>query len=123
MDAKDISQKLVQFCNEGKNLESINTLYAPDIVSVEAFAPPGSDRVVKGIDGIRGKHKWWTDNHEVHSAETFGPYPHGDDKFAVRFVYDITFKPTGARMKMDEIAVFTVANGKVVREEFFYTGG
>jgi len=122
MDAKDIGKKLVEFCSQGKNLESINTLYSPDIVSVEASAPPGRERSVKGLDGVRGKHKWWNDNHEVHSAETYGPYPHGDDRFAVRFVYDITLKPTGVRTKMDEIAVFTVSDGKVVREEFFYAG-
>lgn len=49
-----------------------------------------------------------------------GPWPHGDDRFAVRFTYDITNKPSGMRMQMDEIGVFTVADGKVVREEFFY---
>jgi ketosteroid isomerase-like protein len=57
------------------------------------------------------------------TAHTYGPYPHGDDRFAVRFVYDITQKPTGRRVMMDEVAVFTVANGKIVREEFYYKGG
>jgi SnoaL-like protein len=123
MNAHQIGKKLVQFCKEGKNLESINTLYSPDIVSVEAGAPNGGNRVTQGIEGVRGKHDWWTANHEVHSAEAHGPYPHGDDKFAVRFVYDVTFKPEKRRFKMDEVAVFTVANGKVVREEFFYTMG
>ena len=32
-------------------------------------------------------------------------------------------KPSGQRMKMDEVGLFTVESGKVVREEFFYTGG
>jgi ketosteroid isomerase-like protein len=124
MNASEIGKKLVQFCQEGKNLDSINTLYADDVVSVEAFAPPGTtDRAAKGIEAVRKKHDWWTENHVVHSAETYGPYPHGDDRFAVRFVYDITLKPTGKRTTMDEVAVFTVANGKVVREEFFYQGG
>jgi hypothetical protein len=121
--ALEIGKQLVAFCQAGKNLDSINTLYSDDIVSVEAFAPPGGDRTVKGIDAVRGKHDWWESNHIVHSAETYGPYPHGDDKFAVRFVYDITHKPTERRVMMDEVAVFTVANGKIVREEFYYQGG
>lgn len=121
--ALEIGNQLVAFCQAGQNLESINTLYADDIVSVEAYAPPGGERAVKGIDAVRAKHDWWTKNHDVHSAETYGPYPHGDDRFAVRFVYDITVKPTGQRNMMDEVAVFTVANGKIVREEFFYKGG
>ena len=124
MTALEIGNKLVKFCQEGKNLDSINTLYSDDIVSVEAYAPPGgADRTAKGIEAVRGKHTWWNENHIVHSAETYGPYPHGDDRFAVRFVYDITNKPSGRRMMMDEVAVFSVANGKVVREEFYYKAG
>jgi len=121
MSAQEIGKKLVQFCQDGKNLESINTLYSPDIVSVEAGAPPGQERITKGIDAVRAKNQWWTENHEIHSAEVYGPFPHGDEKFAVRFVYDATNKPSKQRFKMEEVAVFTLANDKVVREEFFYS--
>ena len=120
MSAKEIGQKLVQFCKEGKNLESINTLYADNITSIEAVAPPGGERVTEGIEGVRGKNQWWTENHEVHSHSVEGPFPHGDDRFAVRFSYDITNKPSGQRMKLDEVGLFTIENGKVVKEEFFY---
>ena len=113
MNAKEIGQKLVALCREGKNLESINTLYAGNIVSVEAADPPGGSRIAEGLEAVRGKNQWWSENHEIHSAAVEGPYPHGDDRFAVRFAYDITNKPSGKRMKMDE----------VVREEFFYDMG
>ncbi|RLB53135.1 MAG: nuclear transport factor 2 family protein [Deltaproteobacteria bacterium] len=121
MNAKEIGQKLVELCKEGKNLECINTYYADDIVSVEAAAPPsGGDPVTKGIAGVRAKNEWWAGHHEVHGAEVAGPYPHGEDRFAVRFNYDITNKPSGQRMQMDEVGLFTVADGKIVKEEFFY---
>ena len=123
MSAQEIGNKLVAFCKEGKNLESINTLYADNVVSVEAGTPPEGERVAKGIDAVRAKNQWWSENHEIHSAGVEGPYPHGDDKFAVRFNYDITHKPSGQRMQMDEVAVFSVENDKVVREEFFYQTG
>jgi hypothetical protein len=29
-------------------------------------------------------------------------------------------KPSGKRMKMDEVGLYTVCNEKIVREEFFY---
>ncbi|HLZ10156.1 MAG TPA: SnoaL-like domain-containing protein, partial [Chloroflexota bacterium] len=48
-----------------------------------------------------------------------GPYPH-DNRFAVRFVFDITNKETGKRTTMDEVGLFTVDNDKITREEFFY---
>lgn len=124
MSAKEIGQKMVALCKEGKNLESINTLYAENIVSVEAAAPPqGGERITEGLEGVRGKNQWWSENHEIHSAKVSGPYPHGEDKFAVRFEYDITNKPSGMRMQMDEVGVFTVKDGKVIREEFFYDMG
>ncbi len=124
MSVIDIANQLIAFCNEGKNLESINTLYADDVESIEAADPQqGGERVTKGIEGVRAKNKWWTENHEVHSVKLEGPWPHGDDRFAVRFSYDVTNKPSNMRYQMDEIAVFTTANGKVIREEFFYQMG
>ena len=121
MSAFEIGKQLVAFCKEGKNLESINTLYSENIESIEAWPPQqGGEQVTKGIEGVRGKNQWWAENHEVHSANVEGPWPHGNDRFAVRFSYDITNKPSGMRMQMDEIGLFTVADGKVVKEEFFY---
>ncbi|MEM9071882.1 MAG: nuclear transport factor 2 family protein, partial [Myxococcota bacterium] len=118
MSALEIGKKLVQFCKEGKNLESINTLYAEDVESVEAAAPPEGERAVKGIEAVRGKNQWWIENHEVHEASVEGPFPHGDEKFAVIFKFDVTNKPSGQRMKMEEVGVFTLKDGKVAKEEF-----
>ena len=122
MTAHEVAKKYVALCKEGKNEQCLDELFAKDAVSVEAGAPPGMDRISKGLDAIKAKGKWWTDNHTVHKAEVFGPYPH-DDRFAVRFAYDITNKPSGQRMTMDEVGLFTVENGKITREEFFYSQG
>jgi ketosteroid isomerase-like protein len=32
----------------------------------------------------------------------------------------VTFKPTGQRMQMTEMALYTVKDGKIAQEEFFY---
>lgn len=122
MTAQEIGKKYVALCKEGKNEECLRTLFAKDAVSVEAAAPPGAERTATGIEAIQAKSKWWVDNHTVHKADVSGPYPH-DDRFAVRFVYDITHKPSGKRMTMDEIGLFTITNGKIAREEFFYVTG
>lgn len=118
----EVAKQYVQLCKEGKNEAILDELFTKDTVSVEAGAPPGGERTAKGLDAIRAKSKWWTENHTVHKAEVFGPYPH-DERFAVRFLYDITHKPSGARITMDEVALFTVSDGKIVKEEFFYTMG
>ena len=99
--------------------EAIESLYASDIVSVEAAAFPGQPAELKGKEQVKKKSQQWGENNTVHSAEVNGPYPHGD-RFAVRFLYDITQKQSGKRMKMDEMALYAVKDGKIVREEFFY---
>lgn len=122
MTTTEIGKKLVELCQQGKNHEAMETLYAADIVSVEAGSMPNMPAETRGMKGVMAKSAWWVENHEVHSASCEGPYPHGD-RFIARFTYDITHKASNTRRKMDEMALFTVKDGKIVREEFFYVTG
>lgn len=122
MTTLDVGKKLVELCRQGKNMDAMEALYAPDIVSVEAAAMPGSPAEVRGREAVFEKSKQWYASHTVHSGTTEGPWPHGD-RFIVRFVYDVTHKPSSKRFQMEEAALFTVKDGKIVREEFFYTTG
>lgn len=122
MNTMEIARKLVELCRQGKNHEALDTLYADNVVSVEAAVPPGVEREAKGLAAVKAKGKWWVDNHEIHSATVTGPWPH-DDRFVVGFQVDVTFKPTGQRMQMDEVGLYQVKGGKIVREEFFYDMG
>ena len=121
--ALEIGNKLVALCKQGKNVEAVESLYADDVVSIEAAAGPGFDRVANGKAAVLGKNTWWIENHEIHDAGVKGPFPHGDDRFAVLFTFDATSKPDQKRTQMEEIAVFHVAKGKIVKEEFFYSPG
>ena len=119
MNTTEIAKRLVELCKQGKNNEALDTLFAEDMVSVEAVAMPGAPQEAKGLAAVKAKGEWWISNHEMHSASVTGPWPHGD-RFVVGFQYDVTNKPSGKRMQMDEVALYTVRNGKIVREEFFY---
>ena len=114
-----VASELVRFCSQGKFMEAAEALYSPDIVSMEAGAPPGQSRESKGIAAVRAKGEWWSANHEVHSTTIEGPLVAGP-YFAVTFKMDVTFKPQSRRFTMEEIAVYKVADGKIVSEEFFY---
>jgi hypothetical protein len=120
MSTMDVAKRYVELVKEHKYEECLDELFAKDAVSVEAGAPPGKDRASRGVEAIHAKGKWWADNHTVHNAEIEGPYPH-DDRFAVHFTYDITFKPESKRFTMKEVGLFTVKDGKVTKEEFFYS--
>ncbi|MEM9050070.1 MAG: nuclear transport factor 2 family protein [Pseudomonadota bacterium] len=122
MTLQEIADALVAHCKAGREAEALTQLYAPNAVSVEATAFDGGDRETAGIDGIRGKHAWWDANFEVHGGAVDGPFLHGPDRFAVIFEIDATHKASGSRNPMKEVALYTVADAKIVREEFFYTG-
>lgn len=120
MNSLETGKKLVALCKQNKNLEAIDTLYSPEIVSVEPQATEGMPAEMHGIDAIRKKNLWWIENQQVHSAAVEGPFVNGD-RFSVSFKYDVTSKKDGKRMNMAEVGLYTVRNDKIVKEEFFYS--
>ncbi len=119
MSTEKVAHELVKLCSAGKFMEAM-ALYSPDIVSMEAAAPPGGSRESKGLTAVKAKAEWWNANHEVHAAKVEGPLVAGS-YFTVTFKMDITFKPQSKRMQMEEIALYKVVDGKIVYEEFFYS--
>ena len=122
MTTLEVGKKLVELCKQGKDDQCIDMLYANDIVAVEAMGMPNMPAEQRGKQAILAKTKWWRENHELHSVKADGPWPQGD-RFIVRFQYDITNKSDGKRHTMDEAALYTVKDDKIVREEFFYVTG
>jgi SnoaL-like domain len=114
-----VAQELVSLCRAGRNLDAIAKLYSPKIVSIEPVGNEQMPAEMSGIDAIRKKNEWWFENNEIHSAEANGPFV-GEGQFVVQYTFETTYKPTGQRMKMSELALYTVKDGKIVREEFFY---
>ena len=120
MTTQEVANALVKLCSEGKLDEAIDALYSPDIVSMEAGAPPGQSREAKGLAAVKAKTDFWITNHDIHSFTVQGPLV-ADSHFAVVFKMDVTFKPQSRRFQMEEVAVYKVAGGKIVYEEFFYS--
>ena len=118
MSTHDIAHDLVGLCREGKFEEAGDKYWADDVVSIE---PMGDNPVSSGKAAAKGKGEWWTANHDIHSVEVEGPYVNGD-QFTVRFKMDVTMKANGQRHTMDEHALYTVEDGKIVEERFFYGG-
>ena len=117
MKTEEVANKLVELCSKGGFREAMESLYAKDIVSVEAHEMENMPAEMRGIDQVRGKTEWWEKNMEVHDAKVGGPFV-ARDTFVVQFDIDVTEKASKKRMQMSEVGIYTVKDGKVAREEF-----
>jgi len=96
MSVMEIGQKMVAAVNAGRDAE-------------HAFVVEFYDDKIASIEG--------------QGSVATGLYcGHRDDQFVVRFNLDTT--PTGGeRSQMEEAAIYTVASGKIVQEEYLYLMG
>lgn len=118
MKTNEIAQRLVELCNNGEWEKPYEELYSPHIISMEPG--DGQFKRCEGMGQLMEKGKWWNETFEVHSSVAKGPLV-ADDYFSVVFNMDTTHKPSGQRSRMSEVAVYKVANGKIVEEQFFWS--
>src|SRR4029077_8233975 len=91
---------------------ALDQLYDKEVVSVEATAPES-----KGKEEVRKKIDWWVDAMEGHSFNASEPFV-AHDRFVVQYDADVTDKNSKQRTQLSEVGIYTVKNGKIVREEF-----
>ncbi len=118
MTTKEVAQKLVELCRQGKIDEVQETLFSKDAQSIEADEMMGP-KVVTGLDAIKAKGKAFQESVEqFHSAVISDPIV-GGNNFAISWAMDATFKGRG-RMTIEEVCVYHVKDGKIALEQFFY---
>jgi len=111
---KQVAYSLVQLCRDWKFPEAQATLFRDDAVNIE---PDG--RITKGLAAIMSKERIFLDNiQERHLLEISDPVV-ADDYFAVQLLMDVTITNIGRRTR-NELCVYHVEDGKIIREQFFY---
>lgn len=114
----EVGQSLVTMFNRGQMSEIETQWWNPrEITSVEGM---GVEMAWTGKAAVDQKNQGWMADHVIHGASAEGPYV-GASGFAVKFRMDVETRATGQRQVMEEIGVYTVRNGKIVREEFMYS--
>ena len=114
--AAEIGREVVEGFNAGRpDHELWDRWWSPRAVSVEGGR---TSMAWTGRKGMDSKMAWWTQNFTVHSGRAEGPFV-GATGFSVKYRIDFEEKASGKREVMDEIGVYTVENGKIVREEFY----
>ena len=106
----------MEVLRQGKFGEELARYYSDDIVSVE---PEGESGVTKGRAAVAAKVQAWFDEYEVRSVETTGPFVNGD-RILIGLKISMSPRSGGEPILFEETALYSVKNGKVVEECFFY---
>ena len=118
MTTQEVADRLYELFEEGKWQEAQEELFSEDAKSIE---PPNSPGLVsvEGLDNIKKKGEMFNGMvEEMHGGYTGKPIVAGN-YIAFAMGMDATMKGAG-RMKMDEIALYEVKDGKIVKEQFFF---
>ena len=114
----EVAARFNELAKEGKWDQIQNELFAENAKSIEPPNSPGMQSV-EGLDAIRQKGKQFNEMvEEMHGGYSSEPLVAGNH-FSVAMGMDVTMKGLG-RTKMDEIALYEVKDGKIVKEQFFY---
>ena len=119
MSTQDIANRLVELCRTGQFEQCYTELF--DTENIESIEPDGAMMpYTKGLQALQEKGKVWNEMvEEMHSAEVSDPIVAGSH-FSCTMKNDVTFKERG-RMTIEEVCVYEVKDGKVVKEQFFYS--
>ena len=121
MTTQELAARYREMMNQRKFLEIQDTYYHPDVVSqeMEKASAMGLAVITNGIDAVKAKGIARRNTiEEIHSYDCSEPIVAGEF-FSVVLKQELTFKGR-PRVAIEEIAVFQVKDGKVVKEQFFY---
>lgn len=112
----EVGADVVAMFNLGHIHEIEDKWWSPKVTSVEGV---GVSMAWEGRKAVEAKNKGWNERHTLRSARAEGPFV-GATGFAIKFWMDVEEKESGRRTEMEEVGVYEVKNGKIVREEFMY---
>ena len=118
MTTKEIATRLVELCRTGEFEKAQKELFANDAISIEPMATPEFEKETKGLDAIIKKgEKFDAMVETMHSVEISEPLV-ASNSIALILKMDVTMKGN-ERMKMSELCVYKLKDGKIISEEFF----
>jgi len=117
MTTKEVADKFIAMLKEGKYVEARAEFFTDETESIE---PAGADmQYVKGLAAIEEKGRMFQENvEEMHSGFVGEPIVAGK-YFSVAMGMDVTMKQFG-RMNLEEICMYEVKEGKIIKEAFFF---
>lgn len=118
MTTQEVADRFNELAQTGQWHTIHAELYADDAQSIEPEHAQGMQSV-NGIEAIKQKGEMFNSMvEEMHGGYSKEPVVAGTH-FSVAMGMDVTMKGMG-RSNMDEICVYEVKDGKIVKEQFFY---
>jgi hypothetical protein len=121
MTTQEVANRYYQLASENKWSEILDELCAQELVNKEPkhVLARGIPTTTTGLDAIKAKGIANRAMIEaIHSQHCSVPLVAGNF-FSVVLSRDITFKGK-PRMKLEELAIFKLREGKIIVEQFFY---
>lgn len=120
MTTQEVAAKFNELAQTGQWDKIQEELYADNAVSIEpAHAAAMGMGNAEGMEAIKAKGAAFNAMvEEMHGGYSTEPVVAGNH-FTLAMGMEVTMKGAG-RMKMDEICVYEVKDGKIVKEQFFY---
>ena len=117
MTTREVADRFYELAEQGNFDLILAELYDEGAKSIE---PANSTwQNVEGLDSIRAKAvQWQAMIQEMHGGYTNKPDVAGN-YFVCTMGMDVTLKGQ-PRMKMDEVALYEVKDGKIMLEQFFF---
>lgn len=119
MTTQEVANRLVALCREGQHEQVVKELYSPDIVSIEPEGMP--NQIVKGLAGIAEKGVHFQNMVEKINTSSVSEPLVAENFFSCAMYMNVRLKGMEFDIDMDEVCVYNVKDGKIVKEQFFYT--
>jgi len=118
MTTQEVANRMNELFKQFKWGQVQEELFAENAVSIEPPGSPGLQTAV-GLAAIKKKGEDFNNMvEEMHGGWVSEPLV-GGNHISFAMAIDATYKGMG-RQKMEEIAVYEVKDGKIVKEQFFY---
>lgn len=123
MTTQEIAERLVELIRAGEYETAHQELYADDIVSIENPVNPGEFmkyKEDKGLEAVAAKGKEWEASMEELYGQGCSEPLVVENAISLSIWFDAKMQGAPERTRMEEIGIYWVRDGKIVREEFIY---
>lgn len=118
MTVEQIATRLTDYCRKEQFTQALEELYSDHAVSIEQVEYPGFEKETKGLKAMLAKDEKFSAMVEARHGTTVSEPLIAGNSFSFVLTMDMKMKGRN-REKLVELCVYTVADGKIISEQFF----